>query len=171
MQKNYLTFKLLRGAFSGLIGGIVFAVWAIVATNIIRPLLGLETPNIILEIASIVGSTSVGVGAMLHLVISAIIGATFAVLKPVILKPFAPNLNIGVAGALYGTIWWLLGTLTLLPLFTGGGMVGVLEHFSHAVPNWLPSLIGHLLYGLTTALVWQFFSKERPEFTKNSDPS
>jgi hypothetical protein len=141
--------RLLIGAVSGLIGGIVFAVWAIIATNVLRPALGLEGPNIILEIASIVGSRAVPVGVGLHMVISAMIGAAFGFAA----SSIVPS-KLAVAGLGYGAIWWVLGTLTLLPLMTGQGIQGVTNHFAHAIPDWLPSLGGHLLYGLTTALMY-----------------
>ncbi len=45
----------------------------------------------------------------------------------------------------YGVIWWLLGPLTLMPLFMGMGL-GVNWNVA-AMTDGMPSLVGHLIYG------------------------
>ena len=58
------------------------------------------------------------------------------------------------AGLQYGGGWWLLGPLTLMPLFLGMGL-GVNWNAAAAV-TMLPSLVGHLMYGtiLGTSFAW-----------------
>jgi hypothetical protein len=63
----------------------------------------------------------------------------------------SPNLGAGIMwGLLYGLVWWFLGPLTLFPILLGGSFTWTPEA-AHAA---LPLLIGHLLYGATTALVF-----------------
>ena len=45
----------------------------------------------------------------------------------------------------YGVIWWLLGPLTLMPLFMGMGFA--VNWNLEAATNMMPSLAGHLVYG------------------------
>jgi hypothetical protein len=58
-------------------------------------------------------------------------------------------------GLLYGLVWWYLGPLTLLRIFLGESCLWTTADADAA----LPWLIGHLLYGTVTALV--FFRLER----------
>ncbi|MDQ3454594.1 MAG: hypothetical protein M3513_03785 [Actinomycetota bacterium] len=53
-------------------------------------------------------------------------------------------------GLIYGGFWWFLGPLTMLPLVLGKPLAWDLAN-AQAL---LPSLIGHLFYGATTALVF-----------------
>ena len=58
-------------------------------------------------------------------------------------------------GLLYGLVWWYLGPLTLLRIFLGEPCLWTTADANAA----LPWLIGHLLYGAVTALV--YFRLER----------
>ncbi len=89
-----------------------------------------------------VGSSSSVVGFVIHMVNSAIIGAAFAV----VLGGMVAGMGSGVGYGLgYGVIWWLLGPLTLMPLFMGMGF-GVNWNLE-AATDMMPSLVGHLIYG------------------------
>src|SRR5829696_1790202 len=56
-----------------------------------------------------------------------------------------------VLGLLYGAIWWVLGPLILMPLLVGMGG----PQFGMALsPPMLMSLVGHLVYGLLTGVVY-----------------
>ncbi len=72
-----------------------------------------------------------------------------------VLGRFVNGTGSGVgAGLLYGGAWWILGPLTLMPLFMGMGF-GVNWNAAAAVAM-LPSLVGHLMYGgvLGVVYVW-----------------
>ncbi len=100
-------------------------------------------------IGMMVGIPSAPVGFLVHLVISALIGISFAVL----LDRFLGSLSGGLAyGLVYGGAWWFLGPLTLMPLMMGMG----LNWNVAAASQMLPSLAGHLVYGaiLGTSYVW-----------------
>ena len=72
--------------------------------------------------------------------ISAVIGATFAVLVEATGLPSGAGTGLG-----YGALWWALGPLTLMPLFMGMGL-GV-NWNTAAVAQAVPSLVGHLIFG------------------------
>ena len=53
-----------------------------------------------------------------------------------------------------GIVWWILGALVLMPLLLGmSQMVLVVD-----TPQWL-SLMGHLIYGIVTAILFVPLSK------------
>ena len=103
-------------------------------------------------VAAIVHGSSPVLGFVVHLIIGMLIGMSYGLL----FQKEAPNFGSGVAwGLVYGLIWWFLGPLTILPILLGGTF-----HWTMAVADsFLPSLIGHLVYGAATALV--FLALER----------
>ena len=60
-------------------------------------------------------------------------------------------------GSLFGTIWWYLGPMTLLPLL----LTGECDWSNDAASQLLPSLLGHLVYGGVTALAFFAFERRR----------
>jgi uncharacterized membrane protein YagU involved in acid resistance len=120
--------RLVGGVIAGLAGGVVF--------GMLMAMMGMLP-----MIAMLVGSSSALVGAGVHLVISAGIGAVFGLL--------APHTGWGgllAAGAVYGMAWWVLGPLVLMPAMTGMPLL-VINMTAVA------SLLGHVIYGLVTAAV------------------
>ncbi len=116
-----------HGVYGGLAGGVVFG--AMMAAMGMLPM-----------IANMVGSPSAWSGFFVHLMISAPIGGSFAVLLN------AAGLRGGVASGLaYGFAWWILGPLTLMPFFMGMGL-GVNWNVA-AMGQAMPSLMGHLIFG------------------------
>jgi hypothetical protein len=94
-------------------------------------------------IGSLIGLPNLFGGWVVHLLISAGIGASFAVLLGWLATgPTSSTLF----GAAYGMVWWVLGPLTLMPWLMGMGF-GV-NWNSAAVVAALPSLMGHIVYGL-----------------------
>ncbi len=122
------------GIYGGLAGGLVFG--AMMGMTGMLPMVG-----------KLVGQPSAGIGFIVHLVNSAIIGAGFAF----VLGRFVTSIGSGLRyGLLYGGAWWILGPLTLMPLFLGMGL-GVNWNLTAAV-NMLPSMMGHLIYGAILGL-------------------
>ncbi len=116
-----------HGVYGGLVGGVVFG--AMMAMMGMLPMIG-----------NMVGSPSAWSGFFVHLMISATIGGSFAVLLN------AAGLRGGVASGLaYGFAWWILGPLTLMPFFMGMGL-GVNWNVA-AMGQAMPSLMGHLIFG------------------------
>lgn len=122
------------GGFAGLVGGIVSSPILLV-TGILPKIAGLDT--------SFAGIR----GLLIHLVISALIGASYGLL----FRNEASSFGLGVAwGWLFGLIWWYLGPLTLLPML----LTGQIDWRPEAASSLLPLLPGHLIYGATTAFVF-----------------
>ena len=117
--------RLAAGAAAGLAGGVVFG-------------LLMQAMGMIPMVAALVGSTSTAVGWLVHLAISAFIGASFAVLLPRGVTGVAATT---VAGLGYGIVWWVLGPLLLMPAKLG------MPLFSFGKVTW-QSLMGHMMFGL-----------------------
>jgi uncharacterized membrane protein YagU involved in acid resistance len=97
------------------------------------------------------GATKV-IGIFLHLFASTLIGATYGVL----FRNDASNAVFGsLWGLLFGLILWYAGPLTLVPLFR----TGECDWRPEAAAALLPSLVGHLAYGLVTANVFLAFER------------
>ena len=128
--------ELKLGAYGGFAGGLLFG--AMMGMMGMLPMIG-----------SMVGQPTAAAGFVLHMVNSVIIGAGFAV----VLGRFVNGTRGGVGlGLVYGGAWWILGPLTLMPLFMGMGF-GVNWNAAAAVAM-LPSLVGHLMYGGVLGLVY-----------------
>ncbi len=121
--------EIANGVYGGLVGGLVF--------GIMMGMMGMLP-----MIGKMVGHPSSVVGFLVHMGNSALIGAGFAVLLGRFIRGPGRGLSTGLT---YGAVWWLLGPLTLMPLFMGMGL-GVNWNMTAAV-NMLPSLMGHLIYG------------------------
>jgi len=136
--------QILSGVVGGVAGGMVFGM-----------LMGMM--GMLPMIGKMVGQPSAIAGFFVHMVNSAVIGAGFAI----VFGRLAAGLKSGFGfGLLYGVIWWLLGPLTLMPLFMGMGL-GVSWNVTAAV-SMMPSLIGHLIYG---AILGIFHSRLRRKST------
>ncbi|MGA2016809.1 MAG: hypothetical protein ABSH26_07610 [Opitutaceae bacterium] len=91
-------------------------------------------------------------GVALHLALSAVIGATYGFL----FRGETPNAVFGsLWGLVFGMIWWYAGPLTLLPLIR----TGQCDWRPEAAAALMPSLVGHLVYGLVTANVFMAFER------------
>jgi len=118
-----------NGILGGLAGGLVFG--AMMGFMGMLPMIG-----------KMVGHPTALVGLFVHMINSAIIGVGFSLTLGKCTTDVGKGLSYGL---LYGVIWWLLGPLTLMPLFMGMGL-GVNWNLV-AATKMLPSLGGHLLYG------------------------
>jgi len=126
--------SLAWGAFAGFAGGIISSP-VMFATGVLPRIAGVDTPFTELR------------GVMLHLLVSMIVGMTFGLL----FRHESPSIGLGAMwGWLFGMIWWYLGPITLLPLL----LTGETDWRATAVSALLPSLMGHLIFGATTALVF-----------------
>ena len=130
------TRELKWGAYGGVVGGLIFGM-----------MMGMM--GMLPMIGSMVGQPTAAAGFVVHMANSVIIGAAFAV----VLGRFVSGIGSGLgAGLAYGGAWWILGPLTLMPLFMGMGF-GV-NWNAAAAASMLPSLIGHLMYGGILGLVY-----------------
>ena len=114
------------GIVSGLVGGSVFG--GLMAAGGMLPM-----------VAGLAGSTSVVIGFVLHMLISAFIGATYSLIA--VRLPWQLTVQTA-AGAVYGIVWWVLGALIMMPLLLGMG-----EMVFQVGDMQLMSLVGHTIFG------------------------
>jgi len=96
-------------------------------------------------IAQLAGGTSVLLGVALHIIFSVAIGVIYALV-------FGYMAQKSIAtGLLYGVIWWFLGPLIIMPSLLGMGVQLSIAGMQAA----LPSLWGHLIYGLVLGYTYQ----------------
>ena len=125
---------LAAGVPAGLAGGLVFGA-------------AMTQLGVLTTIAGIVRADSAVVGFIVHMFVAAMIGTGFALLVAQQRPGAGETLFWGLT---YGAVWWFLGPLTLLPLLLGEPVAWTLA----GAQAEFPSLLGHLLYGATTALVY-----------------
>jgi len=126
------------GLVAGLGGGVVF--------GMLMAMMGMLP-----MVAGLVKSNSPIVGFLVHMSISAFIGAVYGL--------FAGRLPgswiaVVIAGAVYGMIWWVLGALIAMPILLGMAQAV----FQIGQPQ-IMSLMGHVIYGVVTALLFVPLSK------------
>jgi uncharacterized membrane protein YagU involved in acid resistance len=122
------------GAIAGLAGGVVFAA-------------AMLSPGAV-PTGGVSGHGGwAAVAFIAQLVLYTAIGAGFGVLVAAQRATVGETLLWGLS---YGAFWWFLGPLTLQPLVLGRSVAWDLS----AAQSLLPSLIDHLFYGATTALVF-----------------
>jgi hypothetical protein len=123
--------RLVAGIAGGLVGGVMF--------GILMQMMGM-----IPMVAMLVGSKTLAVGWLVHLAISAFIGATYALLFARWATRLVPAALIGMG---YGLVWWVLGPLLIMPAKLG------MPTFTFNTTAW-QSLMGHLFYGLVLGTVY-----------------
>ena len=130
VHASSLVNSLVHGVTAGLIGGSVFGVQMAVG-------------GMLPMVAQMVGSSSPVVGFIVHLVISAFIGAVYGVIASRLPAGWLVSLGAGIVN---GVVWWVLGALVIMPLVLGmSEMV-----FQVGDMQWM-SLIGHLIFGIVAA--------------------
>lgn len=123
---------ILFGAIAGFMGGLLFA-WA------------LQSQGMMVDRAGLLGLNSIGAGFVIHLLVSALLGAGFGAIFRFQAESYAATISSGV---LYGLLWWVVGPLTLSPLLTGQKLTWGPGEAAIA----FPLLIGYLLFGAVTGL-------------------
>jgi hypothetical protein len=135
VQQADLSKGVVKGAIAGLGGGVVF--------GMMMAMMGMLP-----MVAGLFGSESPIVGAIVHMVISAVIGAFYGAALTLGRFKLSTGLAV-VSGLINGVIWWVLGALIMMPI--GLGMVDMV--FQVGEMQWL-SLMGHLIYGIITGLLF-----------------
>lgn len=124
------------GIYAGLFGGSVFGI--MMAGGGMFPM-----------ISGMLGMENALVGFVLHMIISAIIGAGFGrALDAMVMQ--GPGMSLFVGGA-YGIVWWVLGPLLIMPLVLGMPVFNV--------QAMMGSLFGHIMFGITMGTVYYLLRK------------
>lgn len=126
------------GVVAGLVGGSVFGVQMAVG-------------GMLPMVAGMIGSSSVVIGFLVHLLISAVIGGTFGVIAARL--PSTLLMQVG-AGFLYGLVWWVLGALIIMPLVLGMG-----EMVLQVGESQLMSFVGHGIFGIVMGVSFVLLRK------------
>jgi hypothetical protein len=144
--------RIWSGVGGGVAGGMVFGM-----------MMGMM--GVLPMIGKMVGHPSALAGFAVHMMISAGIGASFAALFGRVVHAARSGL---LAGMSYGGIWWVLGPLTLMPWMMGMGFGADLN--LAAARAALPSLMGHLVYGIVLGLVHSFLSRRLEKSQQAGQP-
>jgi uncharacterized membrane protein YagU involved in acid resistance len=97
-------------------------------------------------VGMLIGVENAAVGFIVHMLISATIGAVYS--QAAVRLPQSWGVA-AVAGAVNGVVWWVLGALILMPLMLGmSQMVFVIGEM-----QWM-SLLGHLIFGVIAGLAF-----------------
>ena len=72
-------------------------------------------------VGGMIGSESALIGFILHVIISAVIGALYTGLFMQYVDLGSSLYNIVVGGLIYGVIWWIIGGLIIMPAIAGKG--------------------------------------------------
>jgi hypothetical protein len=138
--------RLVAGIIGGVVGGLAFG--GLMAMMGMLPM-----------VASIVGSKLAVVGFLYHMFNSVVIGALFGLILGELSHTYARGATFGL---LYAVVWWVLGPMILMPLLLGMGSEGIAAQFGAALSApMLMSLVGHLIYGLLTGLVYVAYATSR----------
>ncbi len=152
--------KLMRGIIPGIIAGYLFLAF-IGAGNMVSVEMGTmgegdaavefvsdvstSMSNGMLEMVGEMIGADAFIGFILHIIISAVIGALYTGLFMQYVDLGSPLYNIAVGGLIYGVIWWILGGLIIMPAIAGGDLLQIDLNS--------PSLFGHIMFGHALAFL------------------
>ena len=125
--------KIKGGVIGGIAGGVVFGML-------------MHMMGVMPMIAMMVGSESVLVGWVLHLIISAVTGVIYVYTLGAGVETTGKG---ALMGAVYGVIWWVLGALILMPVILGIGV----QFASMFDQMRMMSLMGHVIFGVILGVV------------------
>jgi uncharacterized membrane protein YagU involved in acid resistance len=128
-----------RDVAAGSVGGLAFT-------------LVLSQTGFLRTVAGLVGSARPLTGFVLHLAISIGVGVSFGQLFRAERDSLGSALGWGLS---YGFFWWVLGSLTLLPMLLGGAP----QWSVGAAASGFAALIGHLAYGLALGLTFHVLER------------
>lgn len=150
--------KMMRGIIPGIIAGYIFL--AFIGASMVPGLsvttddAGMVTAveqsgammnNGMLEmVGGMIGADAL-IGFILHIIISAVIGALYTGIYRDNVDLGNPLYNIAIGGLIYGVIWWILGGLIIMPAIAGGELLQIDLNS--------PSLFGHIIFGHVLAFV------------------
>lgn len=139
------------GALAGLIASIVFGIMMLQMM-----------PGVLPKIANLYGFSSAGAGFIFHLIHGTLIGGVYGFIPGVTATKVASSFY----GLIYGFAWWILGSIIVMPLWLAGST----RLSADGIQAALPSLPGHLVYGIILGLLFIVFSEPK-QSTQESQPA
>jgi hypothetical protein len=133
--------NLTAGAIAGLVAGVVFGVMMTVMSA--------PTPDgggmpMMAMVAQVVGSSSLAIGWIYHLLNSAVIGGVFGWALGSRVEGYGSAAGWGAG---YGIVWWILGGLILMPMLLGMPAFAPVQ-MPMMWPVAFGSLMGHVIFGV-----------------------
>ncbi len=152
--------KLMRGIIPGIIAGYLFL--AFIGASVVPGDLSVTTDDagmvtaveqgdsmtrsgMASMVGDMIGSDSALIGFILHVIISAVIGALYTGLFMQYVNLENPLYNIAIGGLIYGVIWWILGGLIIAPIISQTDLLQIDLND--------PSLLGHIMFGHALAFL------------------
>ncbi len=150
--------KMMRGIIPGIIAGYLFLAFIgasmVPGISVTTDDAGMVTAveqsgammnNGMLEmVGGMIGADAL-IGFILHIIISAVIGALYTGLFTQYVDLGSPLYNIAIGGLIYGVIWWIIGGLIIMPAIAGGELLQIDLNS--------PSLFGHIMFGHALAFL------------------
>lgn len=143
-MKKEGTFKkknLVSGILAGLIAGFILGLMML-------------RMNSMVTIGALMGMPNIISGFAFHLIFCAIFGLIFAV---VFYKKVTDFYTSAMWGALYGIIWWFLGTLTLAPLLLGKPV----SWNAQAMTDGMAMLMSQIVFGVILGICYYWLRNRR----------
>lgn len=132
---------LVAGLIAGLLAGAVFGVY-------------MDTFGMLPMIGKLINKETATAGWILHFIFSLVIGVIFGLTLGRLVK----NMSQGILfGLIYGLLWWVLGPLVIMPIWLGADI----QLTAAGAKAALPSLPGHLLFGLVLGIVYSLFHRPK----------
>lgn len=152
--------KMMRGIIPGIIAGYLFL--AFIGASVVpgAPMVTTDDAGMVTAVEQGANTMNAGmlgmvggmigadalIGFILHIIISAVIGALYTGLFTQYVDLGSPLYNIAVGGLIYGVIWWIVGGNIIMPLIGPGEVLANISLND-------PSLFGHVMFGHALAFL------------------
>lgn len=139
--------NIVAGTAGGLVGGILLA-------------LSLQVAGRIHTAGRIVGAEGAAAGWATLVVVGLLLGILYAFVLGRISHTWVTGLGVGAA---YGVVWWVLGTLIILPLAIGQAMFAI-------TASTAANFVGYLLLGIAIGVVYTAMTAGADEGPRTGTP-
>ncbi|MCY4072715.1 MAG: hypothetical protein OXG60_15585 [Chloroflexi bacterium] len=140
--------KMKQGIIPGIMAGYVFL--AYVGAGAGPAMMGEDgalsnmMPNGMIDMVGGMINSGAFVGFILHLIISAVIGALYTGFFADKVNLGDKLINVAVGGLIYGLIWWIIGGNIIMPVIAQGDILQL---------SIGPSFYGHIIFGHVLAFI------------------
>lgn len=132
--------EILYGALAGFVAAVIFGLMMLQMM-----------PGVLPKIAKLYGFTSANTGFVIHLIHGMLIGGLYGVIPGTTTTKAASTFY----GLVYGLVWWILGPILIMPTWLAGSP----RLSGEGIQAALPSLPGHLVFGILLGLLFAYFAE------------